>query len=1051
MDANDAAKQLYNYTLKEVKAIDSNAIFSDDAPFFKEAFFNKSKDNTPLNISITSHLDKKEEKILVFCSPNPAPEETFSLGKFSNLAQNVVDLGFWEVDLVQNKVYWSDRVYALHETTTEEYTPTLETAINFYREDYRELVAKSVQNLIDTGKDYTFEAVIITSKKNEKWIRATGTAEYKNGEPIKIYGSIVDIDPFKSTEKRYKNLTNNLPGVAYQFILKPDGETQVTHVSSGAENILGYSKDEAQENLTEIWGRIRMGGDYDYLLDTIYVSKQHLSFWNATWRYVHPDGKLKTLRGYGTPTKLVNGDIVFHSLIIDVTEETKAKELLQQATDVAKIGSWEFDLLTSKKGALYCDANTEKILETKQEKIPLNESFINFTSKEKATSFLQIVTELIKHDIPFDEEFLIKTPSNKNKWIRVSGVGERANNRCLKIYGSIQDITKSKNLEDQIKDILTSINDAFYALDEEQCFTYVNEAALKLLNKTEEELLGNNIWDLYPQKIFKNIRKEYEYVLKTGNNTKFEFLDRSDGTWYEIYVYKAAQGLSAYYRDISQRKLALENLEKSVSDKNAILESIGDAFFTLNKNWEITYWNKKAESFTGYHYKDVLGMYFWDLYKQDVDTKFHKQFVKAMESEQNVFFEDYNLNRKKWFDFRLYGSKNGISAYISDITIKKKTNILLKEANQLFEKVTQATNDAIWEWDINLNKVRRSKQFVDKFGEDLNPFFCKPNSWKFMLSPEKYTNLQNKVKEVLKDKGQNKWELEYTISNAEKHVTNILERGIIERDNTGKPIKLVGAITDITNQKKLEKDLLKLNSELQLYSKKLEKSNKELEQFAFVTSHDLQEPLRMISSFLDLFQKKYGDQLDSKGKKYIFYATDAAKRMKTIIVDLLKYSRVTNVDGPKEDVDLNKIIQDFKTLRAKRIEDTAASIVSDNLPVVHGYTALLTQIFHALLDNALKYAKQDFPPLIDVLVEDKDTEWLFTIKDNGIGIAPEFHEKIFLLFQRLHNKDSYSGTGIGLTYVKRSVEFLGGKIWLESEENEGTSFYFTLKKESVDK
>jgi light-regulated signal transduction histidine kinase (bacteriophytochrome) len=246
-------------------------------------------------------------------------------------------------------------------------------------------------------------------------------------------------------------------------------------------------------------------------------------------------------------------------------------------------------------------------------------------------------------------------------------------------------------------------------------------------------------------------------------------------------------------------------------------------------------------------------------------------------------------------------------------------------------------------------------------------------------------------------------------------------------------------ILDITQEAKNEELL-------EQYTLELERSNEELEQFAFVASHDLQEPLRMISSFMDQLQRKYGNQLDEKGHQYIHFATDGAKRMKQIILDLLEYSRANRPTEGKEEVAMNEVLSEFKQLRRKLISEKSASIKSSDLPILNTYKAAITQILHCLLDNALKYSIEDTPPIVELNAVENEKEWEFSIKDNGIGVDPQFYDKIFVIFQRLHNKDEYAGTGIGLSIAKRHVEFLGGRIWLESAPGEGTIFYFTIPK-----
>ena len=230
------------------------------------------------------------------------------------------------------------------------------------------------------------------------------------------------------------------------------------------------------------------------------------------------------------------------------------------------------------------------------------------------------------------------------------------------------------------------------------------------------------------------------------------------------------------------------------------------------------------------------------------------------------------------------------------------------------------------------------------------------------------------------------------------------------------------------------------------YTHELERSNEELEQFAFIASHDLQEPLRMIASFMDLLKRKYGGQLDEKGNQYIHYATDGAKRMKQIILDLLQYSRAKRLTEGKEKVNLNELLLEFQKLRRKLISEKSAKIINNNLPTLVTHKAAIVQIIHCLIDNALIYSRKNTPPIIEIGAEENEKEWRFSIKDNGVGIDSQFYDKIFIIFQRLQNKEKDSGTGIGLSIAKRHVELLGGRIWLESVPEEGTIFYFTILK-----
>lgn len=254
---------------------------------------------------------------------------------------------------------------------------------------------------------------------------------------------------------------------------------------------------------------------------------------------------------------------------------------------------------------------------------------------------------------------------------------------------------------------------------------------------------------------------------------------------------------------------------------------------------------------------------------------------------------------------------------------------------------------------------------------------------------------------------------------------------------------------DITERKIYDIQVRELNRVLRTKVKELAVSNKELEQFAYVASHDLQEPLRMITSFLTQLQRKYDDKLDAKAHQYIHFAVDGAKRMRQIILDLLDFSRVGRADSEIELVDLNEIINEILILFRKNIEDKKALFVISDLPFINAPKASIRQLLQNLVSNALKYQLPETKPLVEIGFTEKPEYWEFWVKDNGIGISPDYFEKIFIIFQRLHTKDQYSGTGMGLAICRKIVENLGGKLWVESEEGRGSIFYFTVSKASI--
>jgi PAS domain S-box-containing protein len=251
---------------------------------------------------------------------------------------------------------------------------------------------------------------------------------------------------------------------------------------------------------------------------------------------------------------------------------------------------------------------------------------------------------------------------------------------------------------------------------------------------------------------------------------------------------------------------------------------------------------------------------------------------------------------------------------------------------------------------------------------------------------------------------------------------------------------MVGIGVDLREQKRVEFER-STNEKLKILNAELKRSNDDLQQFANVASHDLQEPLRTVSSFTQLLQQKYNDKLDDEAKEYINYAVAGSKRMYNLINGLLDYSRVQTKENHYTSVDMNKVLEKVKYNLLGSVGTNGSIISSENLPVIHANESQMIQLMQNLLDNAVKFCKKN--PVIRIDCKTLDGFYVFSVKDNGIGIDPEYFPKIFKMFQRLHTNE-YPGTGIGLSICQRIIERNAGKIWVESELNEGSVFYFSI-------
>ena len=280
------------------------------------------------------------------------------------------------------------------------------------------------------------------------------------------------------------------------------------------------------------------------------------------------------------------------------------------------------------------------------------------------------------------------------------------------------------------------------------------------------------------------------------------------------------------------------------------------------------------------------------------------------------------------------------------------------------------------------------------------------------------------------------------ISKEERYATQAAEIGAV--DYIFKPINSeilkskVKVYLDLYVQRE---HILKLNANLQ-------QSNEELERFAYICSHDMQEPARMMNSYAGMLDEKYGSILDEKGRKYLRFITDNALHMQKMILDILAFSRIGREELKLEPVNCNQVLEAVLAKYEDVIAQKKVQIACDPLPTIKTSPTLMHVVLQNLIGNALKFQEGSRVPEISIRSEAKNGLWQFSVKDNGIGINPDFHDKVFAIFQRLHRREAYPGTGIGLSTCKKFIELFNGKIWFESTPGQGTQFFFTLPQEA---
>ncbi len=418
---------------------------------------------------------------------------------------------------------------------------------------------------------------------------------------------------------------------------------------------------------------------------------------------------------------------------------------------------------------------------------------------------------------------------------------------------------------------------------------------------------------------------------------------------------------------------------------------------------------------------------------------FAKPTVKMMGQGRNLYArkkDGSTIQVEIGLGFYPFNNSQMAVAFVSDISERIRAQESLLHSMEMTDLVIRSSLDAVICVDSNglitIWNGQAEKIFGYKDNEIIGKHFAD------YLIPEKYRHL---YKQGLSD-----YKKGYDIPD----INRLIEIKAINKCGREFPVELsmipvkqkghnffCAFVRDITERKENE-------WKSKEYRAQLERKNRELEQFAYVASHDLQEPLRTTAGFLNLFKRKYEDQIDADANQYITYMHDAILRMKTLINDLLQYSRIGSNVKP-EMIDCNEIISELKADMHASITERNANILAQPLPHINGYRTEIKLLFQNLLSNSIKFCAPNTEPVIEISARKESGFYLFTFKDNGIGINPTQQERVFGLFQRLHTQSEYAGSGIGLAHCKKIVELHNGQIWLKSVLNQGTTFYFTIR------
>jgi|GEM_PF-2129038 len=782
----------------------------------------------------------------------------------------------------------------------------------------------------------------------------------------------------------------------------------------------------------------------------------------------------------------------YYSFITDISDRKKNEANLKRQAALLDVSyeaifSWEYD-----NGIISWNLGAEKLYGfNKEEAIGhVSHELLKTNFPIEFKDFLKILKENGKWDGELShttkEGRLIVVESRQQLIKDASGK--------LIVIETNRDITQRKHMETLLKDsekkyrtILDNLQDAYIQADKNGTITMVSPSAANIYGYgSPKRMIG-----ISATKLYKDHSSREEVLEKLKNFDKVEDLEsvamREDGTTFPIslnsqFLYDAKGricGTEAFVRDITERKHAEKALRISEQRISDMIESISDYIYAVDKNWNFIFVNQTAANDVGYDSSELLGKNIWETVEKLVGTDLEKNLRESMDKREIKRFDWKTIYTESFREFTVYPSAEGITVYGKNITKRRIAEKQLQIEIERLETILETNPSAviIVEASGNISFInKRAKEIygINITGMDLSTAIAKVKSRR--IDGSEYPVGDGPSARALS--GQMVRNEEMLLEQPNGTVLPIIGSAAPIYNLEGDVISAVVIFDDISKrkqeewrkQKMLEKEqqlseeLSATNEELQATTEelktsnedlilaqnslvelvnKLKTSNKELEQFAYVASHDLQEPLRMVASFTQLLERRYKNNLDDDADDYIGFIVEGAQRMKDLIDDLLAFSRLNTEVRKFEPILIEVALDDVIFNLKSSIEENNAIITYDSLPTINGDPSQIRQLFQNLISNAIKF-HGDATPEIHISARELDEEWLFGVMDNGIGIKPNHQEQIFSIFKRLHTRKDYEGTGIGLAICKRIVERHGGKIWVESEESVGSTFYLTI-------
>ncbi|MEZ2304000.1 MAG: PAS domain S-box protein [Microcoleus sp.] len=802
-----------------------------------------------------------------------------------------------------------------------------------------------------------------------------------------------------------------------------------------------------------------------------------------------------------SPTQL---EIINHRLQIEIAERRKSEARYQILTEVSPVGIFYTDTLGN---CLYVNERWCQIAGITCEEA-FGTGWVQSIHPDDRQRVFAEWYGAAQEKLPFKFEYRFQNLDNDSvRWVFGQAVGQIDENGEVKGYvGTITDITERKHVEEENrllneslerrvaqrtneiqianqqlqieiaerqqistalweltqlqKAILNSANYTIISTDADGVIKTFNRAAQQLLGYSVEEVVGKLTPAIIHDPVEVEQRAEVLYqelgvkiepgievfvtlpIRGIPDENEWTYI-RKDGSRFPVLLSVTAlsdsegniNGFLGIGQDITTRKQA----EKEVRELNTAMQNAVEGIGRLDIEGRYLSVNRAYAHKFGYEPEEMIGMGWKQIVHPD-DVEMLMLAEREMLISGKVEVEARGVRKDGLFFYNQItmvkaddeqGIFNGYHCFMKDITERKLTERALQESEFRYRQIVELAEEGIWVIDSNARTTYVNHAMARMLGYTESEMLGRRI---FDFMDEQEQQLTSQYVERRKQGISEKHESKLKSKNGKDVWTYISTSPVM--DEFGCMLSSCALVYNVTDRKQVEQQMLQL-------TENLKRSNEELEQFAYVASHDLQEPLRAVTSYTQLLAQRYQGNLDAKADKYINHIVDGASRMQQLINDLLAYSRLGTRAQEFEIADCNAAVEQSLCNLQIAIAEKQAIITKDVMPTVMADEFQLVQLFQNLIGNAIKFCREEVP-IIHITAIIQDDEWLFSVRDNGIGIDPEYADRIFIIFGRLHSRREYLGTGIGLAMCKRIVERHRGRIWVESWPEEGATFYFTI-------